>query len=213
MSETISLVLIDDHALFREGLARVLESQPDLEVKGSTASAAAGLEIVEKVKPDVVLLDVDLGQERAIEFVQQARKHGYEGRILVVTAGVSDPEAVQLVRNGISGILHKHNQPEALCNVIRLVATGEVFLEQRYLKPLFQTVTPGEGEALPRLTDREVKLLRLLFQGLVNKEIADEMALSESSVKAVLRGLFDKLGVRTRSQLVRVALEQYRDQL
>ncbi|MCC6365819.1 MAG: response regulator transcription factor [Bryobacterales bacterium] len=213
MSETISLVLIDDHALFREGLARVLESQPDLEVKGSTASAAAGLEIVEKMKPDVVLLDVDLGQERAIEFVQQARQHGYEGRILVVTAGVSDPEAVQLVRNGISGILHKHNQPEALCNVIRLVATGEVFLEQRYLKPLFQTVTPGEGEALPRLTDREVKLLRLLFQGLVNKEIADEMALSESSVKAVLRGLFDKLGVRTRSQLVRVALEQYRDQL
>ncbi|MCC6341094.1 MAG: response regulator transcription factor [Bryobacterales bacterium] len=213
MSGTISLVLIDDHALFREGLARVLESQPDLEVKGSTASAAAGLEIVGKVKPDVVLLDVDLGQERAIEFVQQARQHGYEGRILVVTAGVSDPEAVQLVRNGISGILHKHNQPEALCNVIRLVATGEVFLEQRYLKPLFQTVTPGESEALPRLTDREVKLLRLLFQGLVNKEIADEMALSESSVKAILRGLFDKLGVRTRSQLVRVALEQYRDQL
>jgi two-component system nitrate/nitrite response regulator NarL len=213
MSETISLVLIDDHALFREGLARVLESQPDLEVKGSTDSAATGLEIVEKVKPDVVLLDVDLGQERAIEFVQQARQHGYEGRILVVTAGVSDPEAVQLVRNGISGILHKHNQPEALCDVIRLVATGEVFLEQRYLKPLFQTVTPGEGDTLPRLTDREVKLLRFLFQGLVNKEIADEMALSESSVKAILRGLFDKLGVRTRSQLVRVALEQYRDQL
>lgn len=209
----ITLLLVDDHALFREGLARVLDAQPDLEVIAKTDSARAALEALESLNPCVILLDVDLGPERALDFVRLARQNGYAGGVLVVTAGVGDQEAIQLVQAGVAGIFHKHNSPESLCDVIRQVAGGEVYLEQRYLKPLFQTVDPAHASAQPRLTEREITLLRLIFQGMANKEIAETLSLSESAVKATLRVLFDKLGVRTRSQLVRVAIEQYRDQL
>jgi two-component system nitrate/nitrite response regulator NarL len=209
---TIRLLLVDDHALFREGLARVLDATSGFAVVGSFPTVQDALHHLARLEPDVVILDVDLGQERALDFVTAARNAGFHGKILVVTAGVSNPEAVQLVQAGVSGILHKHNQPDTLCDVIRQVARGEVYLEPRYLRPLFQAVNEEETPA-PKLTTREISLLRLIFRGAANKEIADSMQLSESAVKAALRVLFDKLGVRTRSQLVRVALEQYRDQL
>jgi two-component system nitrate/nitrite response regulator NarL len=93
------------------------------------------------------------------------------------------------------------------------VARGENYLEARYLKPIFQKLDTSAQAGSPQLSDREVLMIRLIFEGLSNKEIGERLSLSESAVKAALRVLFDKLGVRTRSQLVKVALEQYRDQL
>jgi two-component system nitrate/nitrite response regulator NarL len=148
-----------------------------------------------------------------MEFLQQARLAGFSGRILIVTAGIDDREAVRLIEGGVSGILHKHHDPEVLCHAIRQVASGEVYLEQQYLKTMFLAVDSARSDARPRLSERDVGLLRLIFQGLSNKEIGERMSLSESAVKAGLRLLFEKLAVQTRSQLVRVALEQYRDQL
>lgn len=208
----VRLLLVDDHALFREGLARVLDAQPGFEVVARAATVAAALACLETATPDVVLLDVDLGGERALDFLRGV-KPAASPKVLVVTAGVSDREAVQLVQEGVSGILHKHNQPETLCQAIRQVAAGEVYLEPRYLKPLFQTIDSSQSGTRPALTDREVRLLRHIFEGMANKEIAECLSLSESAVKAALRTLFQKVGVRTRSQLVKVALEQYRDQL
>ena len=88
----------------------------------------------------MVLLDVDLGPERALDFVTHAKKNGFEGQILVVTAGVSGQEAVQLVQAGVAGILHKQHSTEALCDAIRQVAAGEVCIEQDYLTSLFRSV-------------------------------------------------------------------------
>lgn len=209
----IRLLIVDDHALFREGLARVLSAQPDFVVVGQAERIADAIAQLPSAQPGIILLDVDLGIERALDFVSQAAAAGFSGRILIVTGGISDGEAVQLVRNGVAGIFHKHNPPDALCYAIRQVSAGDVFLEPRYLKPLFEVVENAASETRPTLTDREVRVLQLLFQGHANKEIGDALDISESLVKAVLRALFDKLGVRTRSQLVRVALEQYRDQL
>jgi two-component system, NarL family, nitrate/nitrite response regulator NarL len=126
---------------------------------------------------------------------------------------VSEPEAVRLVQGGVAGIFHKHNPPEALCRAIRQVVAGEVCLEANYLKPLFRTVdqTRPSGEVI--LSDRDKAILRYVFQGLGNKEIGGRIDLSEGAVKACLRQLFQKLGVHTRAQLVKVAIEQYRDQL
>jgi two-component system nitrate/nitrite response regulator NarL len=163
--------------------------------------------------PDVVLLDVDLGPQRALEFLHQAKLAGFSGRILIVTAGIDDREAMRLIEGGVAGILHKHHGPEVLCQAIRQVASGEVYLEKRYLKTMFLSVDSAKTDPRPRLSDRDVGLLRLIFQGLSNKEIGERLSLSESTVKASLRLLFDKLAVQTRSQLVRVALEQFRDQL
>jgi two-component system nitrate/nitrite response regulator NarL len=210
---TINVLLVDDHAMFREGLARVLEKEPGIKVVGQSATCADALALLTKCGASMVLLDVDLGGERALDFIVEAKKQAFDGQILVVTAGVSGPEAVQLVQAGVAGILHKHHSTEALCKTIRKVAAGEVCLEQEYLTALFRSVDRTREPARPRLTDRDKKVLRFIFQGLTNKEIGSRIEISEGAVKFSLRQLCDKLGVRTRAQLVKVALEQYRDQL
>jgi len=208
----IQLVIIDDHAMFREGLARMFEREPDLEIVGQYASATDALANLPGAA-DIVLLDVDLGTERAMDFVRGAKHRGFEGRILVVTAGISDQEAVQLVQAGVAGILHKHHSTEVLCNRIRQIAAGEVCLEPAYLAPLFRSVGRPLPSSRARLTDRDKAVLRYILQGLTNREIGERIEVSEGAVKASLRQLFGKLKVRTRAQLVKVALEQYRDQL
>jgi two-component system nitrate/nitrite response regulator NarL len=209
----IKLVIVDDHAMFREGLARSIASEPDLEVAGTFASSTEALAALDQCGAQVVLLDIDLGPEKALDFVLGARRRGFDGKILVVTAGASDVEAVQLVQAGVAGILHKHQSTEALCGTIREVANGEVCLEQKYLGPLFRTVDRSSPPGGPRFTERDRTMLRFILQGLTNRDIAARLEVSEGAVKASLRQVFGKLGVRTRAQLVKVALEQYRDQL
>jgi two-component system nitrate/nitrite response regulator NarL len=211
--DTINLLLVDDHAMFREGLVRMLEREPGIRVVGQCASAAEALAKLPSTRANMVLLDVDLGADRAIDFVLGARKTGFEGRILIVTAGMSDQEAVQLVQAGVGGILHKHHSASVLCGAIRQTAAGEVYLEKNYLAPLFRTVDRSRSAGRPSLTDRDRMVLRFVFQGLTNREIAAKLLISEGAVKASMRQVCDKLGVRTRAQLVKVALEQYRDQL
>jgi len=210
---SIHVLLVDDHAMFRESLARLLEKEPGISVVGQSASCADALTKLAKSGANIVLLDVDLGPERPLDFILEAKKRGYSGQILVVTAGVSGPEAVQLVQAGVAGILHKHHSTDALLETIRKVAAGEVCLEQDYLAALFRSVDRTRESTRPQLTERDKKVLRFVFQGLTNKEIGARIEISEGAVKFSLRQLCEKLGVRTRAQLVKVALEQYRDQL
>jgi two-component system, NarL family, nitrate/nitrite response regulator NarL len=209
----INLILLDDHAMFRQGLARVLEKEPEFNIVGQFTTSAEALAALNGSQATLILLDVDLGQERALDFVHEARRRKFEGQILVLTAGVSAQEAVQLVQSGVAGILHKHHSTETLCNTIRWVAAGEVYLEKEYMTALYRSVDRTKSQDRPRLTERDRIVLRLIFQGLSNREIGERIEISESSVKSSLRQLFGKLGVRTRAQLVKIALEQYRDQL
>lgn len=210
--DTIRIVLVDDHVMFREGLARMLDKEPDFTIAGQASSANGGLALLAPSGTNVVLLDVDLGTERALDFVKAARAGGFEGKILVVTAGMSDQEAVQLVQTGISGILHKHHSTDVLCDSIRRVAAGEVCLEPTYLNPLFRAMDRTRAPKRATLTDRDKTILRCILQGLTNREIATRIEISEGAVKASVRHVCEKLSVRTRSQLVKVALEQYKDQ-
>jgi DNA-binding NarL/FixJ family response regulator len=209
----VNLIIVDDHAMFREGLARSMENERDLRVVGQFATASAALASLAETAVDVVLLDIDLGPERALDFVAAAKRAEFQGRILVVTAGASDQEAIQLIQAGVSGILHKHNSTAELCRTIRQIATGEVCLEKNYLGPLFRAVDRSRPASGPRLTERDRTVLRLILQGLTNREIAARLHISEGAVKASLRQVFQKLSVRTRAQLVKVALEKYRDEL
>jgi two-component system, NarL family, nitrate/nitrite response regulator NarL len=209
----VRLLIIDDHAMFREGLVRMLEREQDLKVVGEFASSSEALQSLHESEADVALLDVDLGAERALDFVVAAKGKGFQGRILVVTAGVSDQEAVQLVEAGVAGILHKKNPTEVLCDKVRQVARGEVCLEKDYLAPLFRSVVRSPAARRTKLTERDKAALRYILQGLTNREISERMEISEAAVKASLRQVFGKLNVRTRAQAVKVTLEQYRDQL
>jgi two-component system nitrate/nitrite response regulator NarL len=210
---TIDLLILDDHAMFREGLIRSLEKQPDLRVVGQFSSIAEALDALEHCGDAMILLDVDLGSERAIDFIAAARGRGFAGQILVVTAGLSDQEAVSLIQAGVAGILHKHHSIDVLCRTIREIAAGKVWLEEKYLAPLFRSVDRSRAAAAPKLDDRDRKLIRHILQGLTNREIAARLDVTEGAIKAALHQVFQKLGVRTRAQVVKVALEQYRDQL
>jgi len=209
----IRILLVDDHTMFRDGLARMLEKEADFTVTGQAGSATEGLAVLIQGDATLVLLDVDLGAERALDFVRGARGGGFEGHILILTAGMSDQEAVQLVQASVSGILHKHHSTDELCHAIRQIAGGEVYMEPAYLASLFRAMDRTRGPKQAILTVRDKTILRSILQGLSNREIAAKLTISEGAVKASVRHVCEKLSVRTRSQLVKVALEQYKDQL
>jgi DNA-binding NarL/FixJ family response regulator len=210
----ISLLLVDDHALFREALAEKLGKEPDMVVTGVCASATEAFELMcSGVQPSLILLDFDLGAERVFDFLTRVRERGFAGAILVVTAGVGGRQAVQLIQAGVRGIFHKHNTPQSLCEVIRQIARGEAFLECVYMGAVFDNVDQTRIADEPRLTVRDKEVLRLLFQGLANKEIAARLQVSEGAIKSSISQLFQKLSVHARAQLVKVALEQYGDEL
>src|SRR3984893_12237844 len=206
----IRILLLDDHTLFRDGLSRLLDSEPDFEIAANCSSVPEALEIVRKQPVDIVLLDHDMGDQTGSDFLIRAREVGYSGRLLMLTAGMSGIDSVEAVRRGVSGIFLKHNSPALLSEVIRKVMSGEAWLDQRQMQILAQAAAPVDPQPARRpLTDREHEVLRGVFEGLGNKEIAAHLGVSESSVKASLSNLFQKTGVRTRSQLVRIALERY----
>jgi two-component system nitrate/nitrite response regulator NarL len=210
--QTISLFVVDDHALFREGLLRLLENDPQLHIVGSASSVQSSLEQLQNATVDVLIVDYDLGSETAVTLVRQLRNKGFSARVLVVTAGLPNADAVELIKLGVSGIFLKKDPPEALHRNIREVAAGKVLIDQSYLQLLVSSATDNKESSI-RLTDRDKQVIRGVLEGLSNKEIAANLALSETAVKASLQQIFAKTGVRTRSQLVRVALEQLRVEL
>jgi two-component system, NarL family, nitrate/nitrite response regulator NarL len=209
----IRLLLLDDHALFREGLARLLAAEPDLEVVAHCASVAEAVQALTSKTVDLVLLDVDLGAERGLDFLLRARKEGFTGPVLVVTAGMAASEAALLISNGAAGLFLKQDSAQLLAEGIRTVAHGRAWIDQRSLASLVGSQQAPRAVDRTGLTAREREVLRGVFDGLANKEIASRLQVSESSIKAVLQQLFHKTGVRTRSQLVRIALERYAQEL
>ena len=212
--QTITILLLDDHALFRESVVRLLNSEPGFEVVGHCGSVEQALAILHQKSVDVVLLDFDLGDSDGEQFLRLAREQSIASKVLVVTAGVEDDKAADLIRQGVSGIFLKHNSASLLSRGIRDVMAGKVWFDQEQLLSALnhEPATQPQGHR-QHLTQRERQVLSYVFEGLANKEIASRIGVSESSVKATLQQLFSKTGVRTRSQLVRIALEQYRDQL
>jgi DNA-binding NarL/FixJ family response regulator len=202
--KTIRLLLIDDHTLFRESVARLLQAEPGFEVVAHCASGTEALQIMKSSRDiDIVLLDLDLGQERGADFLNHLRNERFGGKVLLVTADVNESEVPSLIRKGISGVFMKHGSPGLLIQGIRETMEGKALFGQELLR---RALERAQGPVPDQRRS-------FVFEGLANKQIADRLQISETAVKASLQQLFAKTGVRTRSQLVRVALEQYRDQL
>jgi two-component system, NarL family, nitrate/nitrite response regulator NarL len=211
VEQTISVLILDDHALFRESVARLLASEPGIEVVAHCGSIEDALKLLRQMHVDVVLLDFDLGQRDGTDFMRRVKEQGFAGRVLVVTAGVDQSKVAELIHTGISGIFMKHNSAASLPQGIRDVMAGKVWFDQEML----QDAISGQNKHRTKsdLTQRERQVLSYVFEGLANKQIAEKIGVSESSVKATLQQLFSKTGVHTRSQLVRIALEQYKDRI
>jgi DNA-binding NarL/FixJ family response regulator len=206
--EPIRLLLVDDHILFRDGLSRLLALEPDLEVVTCCGTIAEALDTVGREPVDIVLLDYDLGEDHGSHFISSARRAGYTGKVLMVTAGMSAKESATALHLGASGIFLKHNSPGTLAKAVRLIMGGEIWVDPKVIQLMADQVDQREDERVsPLLTEREQQVLRGIFEGLGNKEIGAQLGVTDGAVKATLQQLFQKTGVRTRSQLVRIALE------
>jgi len=210
VSQTIRALLVDDHTLFRQSVSGALR-EPGIEVR-HCGSIREALQMLSECPFDLVLLDHDLGSERASHFLPAARQAGFVGRVLIVTAWISENEARRLLRQGVSGIFLKHAPLEELKEAMRTTAAGGSFLDRSFSRMEDPDAGPEPASA-PMFSDRQRHVLRFVVEGLSNKEIAWRMQISESYVKAILQSLFQKTGVRTRGQLVRVAFEQYEHEL
>jgi two-component system, NarL family, nitrate/nitrite response regulator NarL len=208
----IKALVVDDHASYGESVARALSAESDLEVSSCTSIAAA-LTRLRQVPIDIVLLDHDLGVERASQFLPAASRVGFAGRVLIVTGWVSDIEAKRLWRQGVAGIFLKDRPLDVLVESIRVIQRGGVWFDGRYRHVVDSDFIEQQSHTGPRFNERQLRVLRFVLEGLSNKQIADRLQFSESYVKALIQALFKKTGVRTRGQLVRVALEHYQDQL
>jgi DNA-binding NarL/FixJ family response regulator len=211
MNAAIRLLIVDDHSLFREGLVRLLAAEPDFEVVASCGHLKGAREVLAREVIDLVLLDYDLETEQGSELLNGQKQRGGTPRVLMVTAGMDSAGMMRVMEAGASGIFLKHSPPAQLAEAIRRVAEGEMWLDPKAVKPVMQGAARGseQNRLESLLSEREKTVLKGVLEGASNKAIAASMHLSESSVKAVLQQLFLKTGVRTRSQLVRIALERH----
>lgn len=210
MNLPMRVLIVDDHTLFRESLSRLLESETDCKIVGTCATVDDALEIMKKNKIDLVMLDYDLGEQPGTQLLSEARKEGFDGRVLMVTGGMNDSTILRALDNGASGIFLKNSPLAELIQAMRRIIEGEVWIDPALTKSLLAGARHRKAEDRREvLSERESKVLRYVFEGLSNKEIGQQLSISEGSVKAALQQLFARTGVRTRSQLVRIAVEKH----
>ncbi len=207
---TVRLLLVDDHALFRDGLSRLLAAEQDFEVVGTFNSVETATAAMDDLQVDVVLLDFDLGQETGFELMEILRSRCFAGQVLIVTAGLTSADTLRVLELGAMGIFLKHRSPSDLILAIRSIVAGAPWLDSASMQTLVAAATsvPRQKSASTALNAKEKDVLSAVFEGLTNKEIGTKLGISEAYVKALMQQLFSKTGVRSRSQLVRVALER-----
>lgn len=202
---TLRLVLVDDHPVVRAGVRALIESSDDLVVAGEASNAAEAVTVVERERPDVVLMDLSLGDGvGGIEATARLRGLEHPPAVLVLTTYDSESDILRALDAGAGGYLLKDAPPEQLFAGIRSVAGGAPALAPSVAAMLMRRASSPE----PRVTEREVEVLELLADGLGNRELARALFVSEATVKSHLSHIYAKLGVDTRAGAVAAAIEQ-----
>ena len=193
-------MVVDDHSAFRRGLIALIESEPGLAVVAQTGDGRESVEMYRRVKPDVLLMDLRLPGFSGVEAIMAIRKEFPNARIIVVTTYDADEDIYRALQSGAQSYLLKDMSDREILDTIRAIHAGE--------KRLPKIVANLLAERLKRedLTQRELEVLGLLVKGRSNKEIGDQLGLTEAAVKFRLKGLFIKLGVKDRTEAVVSAL-------
>lgn len=200
----IRILVVDDHPIVREGLVAVLEDQPDFEVVGSVGAAEEAITQIERLKPDVVLLDLELSGMSGVEAISQLTP---VARVIVFTAYDADERVFGALRAGASGYLLKGATAEEIARAIRVVQRGGSYLEPRVAAKVLAQV--GGGPRHPgALSVREREVLRLVADGLSNKQVAHTLAIAERTVKFHMTSIFNKLGADNRAQATALAIQR-----
>jgi len=193
------VLLVDDHALLRTGVANIINQEPDLRVVAEAGNGVEAIQAFELHHPDITLLDLRMPVMEGVEAVRQLRLRDPNARVIVLTTYDTDDEISQALKAGAKAYVLKDISAEGLVSCIRDVLGGKTYLAPAAAAKL------AEGVSRVQLTPRELSTLKLLADGKANKEIANELDISERTVKTHLAHLFEKLGVTSRTEAVKVA--------
>jgi len=198
----IRVLVCEDHAIVREGVVSLLEAHDDFQVIGEAGDGQAALELFRRQPPDVTLIDLRMPKLNGIEVIRVLRREFPGSRFLVLTTYDTEDDVTRALQAGASGYLLKGVNRTTLRDAIRLVHAG-----RRYIPPeIADRVIPGA--AAEELTEREVEVLRRIAEGLSNKEIGEQLGISESTVKTHVNHLLEKLGVTDRTKALVLALKR-----
>jgi DNA-binding NarL/FixJ family response regulator len=204
----LRLLLVDDQAMFREGLRLILDQQPDFEIVGEAGDGLAAIEAIRRINPDVVLMDLRMPNLGGAEATRRIKVDAPGIKVIVLTTFEEDEEVFSALRAGASGFLLKDSSSQKLCEAIRLAARGETWLQPSVAAKLvaeFGRLTPRSPSPQPRtllepLSPREQEVLRCLAGGMSNKEIGAKLTISEGTVKNHMSQVLGKLQVLDRTQ-------------
>lgn len=210
----LRILLVDDHVLFREGIASLVASRPDMEVVGQ---AVDGLEAVEKAKelrPDLILMDIRMPNCDGLEATRRIKREWPDARIVMLTVSEEDEDLFEAIKSGAQGYLLKNMRPAALFELVQGVSRGEApispSLAAKILKEFLQATqkVTHQGVTEVNLTDREKQILQYVAQGASNKEIASYVFITEGTVKNHLHNILEKLHLHNRAQAAAYALRE-----
>lgn len=208
MAERVRLLLVDDHAVVREGLRAFLRLQQDIDVVGEASTGAEAVLLAADLKPDLVLLDLVMPGGDGVAALRELRKVASAARVLVLTSFAEDAQIFAAMSAGAAGYLLKDLDPGELANSIRAVHAGLPALDPRVASRLMRHAAAGASGPESDLTARERDVLALLVEGLGNKQIAHRLGIGEKTVKTHVSHLLGKLGVADRTQAAVTALRR-----
>ncbi|MGB0387615.1 MAG: response regulator [Ardenticatenaceae bacterium] len=206
-TDTISVLIVDDHPIVRQGLYQLLEIQDGIEVVGEAASGKEAIKLVAELLPDVVLMDLIMSEMGGVQATREVRKISPHTQVVVLTSYHEDALIFPAVKAGALSYLLKSSLPEEVVDAIRAAARGEARLHSRIAGRLMQEVA-GSRPSVDILTPRELEVLKLIAQGLSNKAIAKKLFVSQKTVKTHVSNLLSKLQLTDRTQAAVYALRQ-----
>jgi two-component system, NarL family, nitrate/nitrite response regulator NarL len=210
---TIRILLVHEQTLIREALKRLLECEPDFELVTACGTIRDAQDAIGRQQIDVAVLDLEPGGTNGVGLLWTLRERGFAGPIVILTAHLEPSQSTELFAAGSTGFVFKESPPDTLSECIRQVFGGGVWIDQAHMRDFIKWNSTETNQAPQRLTARERDVLAAVLEGLTTKIIAHQLQISESAVKSALQQLFRKTGVKTRSQLVRLAIEKYSAQL
>ncbi len=211
MSTKIRVLIVDDHAILREGVRALLQLQPDIEVAGEASNGRDAITAAAKLDPDVVLMDIAMPGLGGIEAALELRKEGRRAKILILSQYEDREYVRRLLKAGVSGYVLKKSAGAELANAIRAVHRGGLVLDPEVARTAMEeggAATPGEADPYDALTDREKQVLKLVAEGKSNKEVAEVLGISVKTAMSHREHVMEKLGVHNRTELVRFALKK-----
>jgi DNA-binding NarL/FixJ family response regulator len=210
MMDKIRVVLADDHAILREGLRSLLSLQEDIDVIGEASDGQAAIELVSRLRPDVVVMDIAMPVMDGLEATRRLKQEHPETRVLILTQHDNREYVFSLLQAGASGYVLKRAGGAEVITAIRSVFKEGAFLPPGIAREVMERYIqhPHEGTGRPRLTEREKEVLRLIAEGKSNKEIAESLCLSIKTVAAHRANIIEKLDIHSRAELVKYAIRQ-----